>query len=123
MAGVIGNAGHHHWQRTTAATGSTGPTSLCDVPPGFLARRTLASKPPSSAPSATPTGHSSSARRHAYAGPLAKMGNGYADRYLKPPNYTRNLERLGFGPADFAGAGSDRLISQLIPNGPWRCVN
>jgi hypothetical protein len=24
MAGVIGNAGHHHWQRTTAATGSTG---------------------------------------------------------------------------------------------------
>jgi hypothetical protein len=23
MAGVIGNVGHHHWQRTTAATGST----------------------------------------------------------------------------------------------------
>jgi probable F420-dependent oxidoreductase len=42
----------------------------------------------------------------------------YADRYLKLPNYTRNLERFGFGPADFAGAGSDRLISQLIPNGP-----
>jgi probable F420-dependent oxidoreductase len=41
----------------------------------------------------------------------------YADRYLKLPNYTRNLERFGFGPADFAGAGSDRLISQVIPNG------
>jgi hypothetical protein len=38
--------------------------------------------------------------------------------YLKLPNYTGNLERFGFGPADFAGAGSDRLISQVIPNGP-----
>jgi probable F420-dependent oxidoreductase len=42
----------------------------------------------------------------------------YADRYLKLPNYTRNLERFGFTPADFEGGGSDRLISQLIPNGP-----
>jgi len=41
----------------------------------------------------------------------------YADRYLKLPNYTRNLERFGFGAADFHGAGSDRLISQVIPNG------
>jgi hypothetical protein len=24
MAGVIGNVGHHHWQRMAAATGSTG---------------------------------------------------------------------------------------------------
>ena len=48
----------------------------------------------------------------------AAIARGYADRYLNLPNYTRNLERLGFGPADFAGAGSDRLISQLIPNGP-----
>ncbi len=43
--------------------------------------------------------------------------HGYAKRYLRLPNYTRNLERFGFGPADFAGAGSDRLISQVIPNG------
>jgi probable F420-dependent oxidoreductase len=48
----------------------------------------------------------------------AATARGYADRYLKLPNYTRNLERFGFGPADFAGAGSDRLISELIPNGP-----
>lgn len=41
----------------------------------------------------------------------------YARRYLRMPNYTRNLERFGFGPADFEGAGSDRLISQVIPNG------
>jgi probable F420-dependent oxidoreductase len=47
----------------------------------------------------------------------AAIARGYADRYLKLPNYTRNLERFGFGPADFAGTGSDRLISQVIPNG------
>jgi len=41
----------------------------------------------------------------------------YASRYLKLPNYTRNLERFGFGPADLEGTGSDRLISQVIPNG------
>jgi probable F420-dependent oxidoreductase len=41
----------------------------------------------------------------------------YAGRYLKLPNYTRNLERFGLGPADFENAGSDRLISQVIPNG------
>jgi probable F420-dependent oxidoreductase len=48
----------------------------------------------------------------------AATARGYADRYLKLPNYTRNLERFGFTPADFANAGSDRLISQVIPNGP-----
>ena len=42
----------------------------------------------------------------------------YANRYLQLPNYTKNLERFGFGPADFQGTGSDRLISQVIPNGP-----
>jgi probable F420-dependent oxidoreductase len=42
----------------------------------------------------------------------------YAQRYLRLPNYTRNLERLGFTPEDFTGAGSDRLISEIIPSGP-----
>ena len=41
----------------------------------------------------------------------------YAGFYLRLPNYTRNLERFGFGPVDLEGAGSDRLISQIIPNG------
>jgi len=41
----------------------------------------------------------------------------YARRYLQLPNYTRNLESFGFGAADFEGTGSDRLISQIIPNG------
>ena len=47
----------------------------------------------------------------------ADTARAYAGRYLKLPNYTRNLERFGFGPADLEGAGSDRLISQVIPNG------
>ena len=42
----------------------------------------------------------------------------YAERYLRMPNYTRNLERFGFTPADFADGGSDRLISEIIPSGP-----
>jgi probable F420-dependent oxidoreductase len=48
----------------------------------------------------------------------AATARAYAGRYVKLPNYTRNLERFGFGSADFEGAGSDRLISQVIPNGP-----
>jgi len=42
----------------------------------------------------------------------------YAERYLRLPNYTRNLERFGFTRADFANGGSDRLISAIIPSGP-----
>jgi probable F420-dependent oxidoreductase len=44
-------------------------------------------------------------------------GRAYAARYLRMPNYTRNLRRLGFGPDDLADGGSDRLISTLIPSG------
>lgn len=47
----------------------------------------------------------------------AATARGYAASYLKLPNYTRNLERFGFTAVDFQGAGSDRLISQIIPNG------
>jgi len=42
----------------------------------------------------------------------------YASRYLRLPNYTNNLMKFGFGPADLEGTGSDRLIAQVIPNGP-----
>jgi probable F420-dependent oxidoreductase len=46
-----------------------------------------------------------------------EVARGYAGRYVRLPNYTRNLERFGFGPADFADGGSDRLISAVIPAG------
>lgn len=44
-------------------------------------------------------------------------GRAYAERYLRMPNYTRNLRRFGFGPDDLEGGGSDRLISAIIPAG------
>ena len=50
-------------------------------------------------------------------------GRAYAARYLRLPNYTRNLERFGFTPADFAAGGSDRLISAIIPAGPQAALD
>ncbi len=38
----------------------------------------------------------------------------YAHRYLRLPNYTNNLRRLGYSDDDLAGAGSDRLIDAVI---------
>jgi probable F420-dependent oxidoreductase len=46
----------------------------------------------------------------------------YAQRYLRLPNYTNNLKKFGFTDEDIAGAGSDRLISRVIPNGPQASV-
>jgi len=46
-----------------------------------------------------------------------EVARDYAARYVRLPNYTRNLERFGFGPADFANGGSDQLISAVIPAG------
>jgi probable F420-dependent oxidoreductase len=48
----------------------------------------------------------------------AAAARAYAKLYLGLPNYTNNLKRFGFTDADFAGPGSDRLISQVVPNGP-----
>ena len=42
----------------------------------------------------------------------------YAARYLRMPNYVRNLRRFGYGAADTDGRGSERLIDALIPHGP-----
>jgi probable F420-dependent oxidoreductase len=41
----------------------------------------------------------------------------FAATYLALTNYTRNLERFGFAPDDFADGGSDRLIDAVIPHG------
>ena len=44
-------------------------------------------------------------------------GRAYAQRYLRMPNYTRNLKRFGFDDPDFADGGTDRLIEAIIPSG------
>jgi probable F420-dependent oxidoreductase len=36
------------------------------------------------------------------------------DRYLKLPNYTTNLLRLGFSDSEFANGGSDRLVDAIV---------
>ena len=46
----------------------------------------------------------------------------YAKFYLRLPNYTGNLRRLGYTEQDIEGAGSDRLISDVVPNGPEASV-
>jgi probable F420-dependent oxidoreductase len=46
----------------------------------------------------------------------------YAKFYLRLPNYTSNLRRLGYTEQDIEGAGSDRLISDVVPNGPEAAV-
>ena len=48
----------------------------------------------------------------------AATARAYASRYLRLPNYTNNLKKFGFGPDDLEGTGSDRLIAEVIPNGP-----
>ena len=44
-------------------------------------------------------------------------GRAYARRYLRAPNYTRNLKRFGFDDPDFTDGGTDRLIEAIIPSG------
>jgi probable F420-dependent oxidoreductase len=46
-----------------------------------------------------------------------RVARGYAELYLGLRNYTNNLLDLGYGEADIAGGGSDRLIDAVIPHG------
>ena len=48
----------------------------------------------------------------------AATARAYAGRYLRLPNNTNNLKKFGFDSEDLKGTGSDRLIAQVIPNGP-----
>lgn len=41
----------------------------------------------------------------------------YAQLYLGLRNYTRNLQDWGFGEADLADGGSDRLMDAIVPQG------
>jgi probable F420-dependent oxidoreductase len=40
-----------------------------------------------------------------------------SDRYLRLPNYTNNLRRLGWGDDDLADGGSDRLLDAVVVQG------
>ena len=42
------------------------------------------------------------------------MAREWLARYLQLPNYTDNLVRLGFDPADIENGGSDRLVDELV---------
>jgi probable F420-dependent oxidoreductase len=113
------------------ADGELPPVVLAALGPKML---TLAAERTAGAhPYFTPPEHTAFARSVLGAAPLlvpeqavslaASPGEGlaagraYAHRYLRMPNYTRNLERFGFEPSDFADGGSDRLISAIVPSG------
>jgi len=42
------------------------------------------------------------------------MAREWLARYLQLPNYTDNLVRIGFDPADLENGGSDRLVDELV---------
>jgi probable F420-dependent oxidoreductase len=48
----------------------------------------------------------------------AAQARDYARFYLGAPNYTANLRRFGYTDADIDGGGSERLIADVVPNGP-----
>ncbi|HWC38178.1 MAG TPA: TIGR03620 family F420-dependent LLM class oxidoreductase [Acidimicrobiales bacterium] len=41
----------------------------------------------------------------------------YTEGYLQLPNYANNLRSLGYGDDDLAGAGSDRLVDDVVASG------
>lgn len=43
-----------------------------------------------------------------------QIARAHMTTYLGLPNYTRNLRRLGFGDADLADGGSDRLVDAIV---------
>jgi len=46
-----------------------------------------------------------------------RIGRAFARHYLAADNYANNLRRLGWGEADLAGEGSDRLIEAVVAIG------
>jgi probable F420-dependent oxidoreductase len=43
-----------------------------------------------------------------------EVARGYTRRYLASENYANNLRRLGWGDADLAGDGSDKLVDAVV---------
>ncbi|WP_131749377.1 LLM class F420-dependent oxidoreductase [Frankia sp. Cppng1_Ct_nod] len=46
-----------------------------------------------------------------------ELARRHTGSYLRLPNYTNNLRRLGFTDSDFMDAGSDRLVDTIVPWG------
>jgi probable F420-dependent oxidoreductase len=46
--------------------------------------------------------------------PARELARRHTSRYLRLPNYTNNLRRLGFDDEDLAGSGSDRLVDAVV---------
>ena len=46
----------------------------------------------------------------------------FVSDYMRLPNYTNNLRRLGFGEEDIAGGGSDRLVRALVAFGDEEAI-
>ena len=84
-------------------------------------------------PYLTPPGHTRLARQILGEGPLLApeqalvlesdpgkaraTARTYLERYLRLPNYSSNLARLGFSNEDLAGQGSDRLVDAVVAHG------
>ena len=80
----------------------------------------------------TPVEHTRFARERLGTGPLLApelscfVGDGpdrdraraFAANYLRMSNYTNNLRRFGFEQTDVENGGSDRLIDEVVPQGP-----
>jgi probable F420-dependent oxidoreductase len=49
----------------------------------------------------------------------ARLHTGY---YLRAPNYTNNLLRLGYDPAEFKNGGSDRIVDALVAWGDLAAI-
>ena len=43
-----------------------------------------------------------------------ELARGHMKGYLRMPNYTNNLRRLGYRDEDFDGGGSDRLVDAIV---------
>ncbi|MBL6751260.1 MAG: TIGR03620 family F420-dependent LLM class oxidoreductase, partial [Nevskia sp.] len=50
------------------------------------------------------------------------IGRSFLEFYFTLPNYVNNWRRLGFGDADFAGGGSDRLVDAIVAWGDERRI-
>jgi probable F420-dependent oxidoreductase len=56
------------------------------------------------------------------AGKARAIARRHTQQYLRLPNYVNNLVRLGYAKEDVAGAGSDRLVDDIVAWGELEAV-